>query len=92
LEEKRAELEKKQAKLEDERVSVQQTLEKLLKLRFDREQADRRLATDNILRSPASETPSDPARQRPSCKELNARAQLGDITEADRSALRGCRR
>lgn len=92
LEEKRAELEKKQAKLEDERVSVQQTLEKLLKLRFDREQADRRVATDNILRSPASETPSDPARQRPSCKELNARAQLGDITEADRSALRGCRR
>jgi uncharacterized caspase-like protein len=92
LEEKQAKLEEKQAKLEDERVSVQQALEKLLKLQFGREQADRRVATDNILRPPASETPSDPVRQRPSCKELNARAQLGDITEADRSALRDCRR
>jgi hypothetical protein len=81
-------------RLEEQRASLELALkEKLLKLQSDREQAEQHIAIENARLPPLAtetKTTSMTARQRTSCQELNTRAQLGDITEADRSALRLC--
>ncbi|MGJ4942360.1 caspase family protein [Bradyrhizobium sp. HKCCYLS1011] len=90
-------LEANKKRLEAERASLEEALkEKLFKTQSDREQADRRVAIENArLPSTATEkrVTTAPMHQRSSanCQELTARAQLGDIAEADRSALKLCR-
>ena len=82
-------------RLEKQRASLERaSKERLFKVQSDREQAEKGIVIKNErLSPPATETKatSMPARQRPSCQELTARTQLGDIPEADLSALRQCR-
>jgi len=87
-------LEANKKRLEEARASLERALQdKLMKAQSDRERAEQRIWKENA-RSPAvaSETRAAPAgRSAASCQDLTARAQLGDITDADRSALRLCR-
>jgi uncharacterized caspase-like protein len=87
-------LEASKKRLEDARASLELALqEKLTKVQSDRERAEQRISKENARpASVASEKWATPApRPATSCQELTARAQLGDITEEDRSALRLCR-
>ena len=87
-------LEASKKRLEDARASLELALqEKLTKVQSDRERAEQRISKENARPTPvASEKRATPApRSATSCQELTARAQLGDITEEDRSALRLCR-
>ncbi|WP_407156434.1 caspase family protein [Bradyrhizobium sp. STM 3557] len=87
-------LEANKKRLEEERASLERALQdKLMKTQSDRARAEQRIWRENG-RSPAiaSETRAAPTtRSAASCQDLTARAQLGDITDADRSALRLCR-
>lgn len=90
-------LEANKKRLEAERASLELALkEKLFRTQSEREQADRRVTIENARLPPMGgekRAAAPPPRQRSSlnCQELTARAQLGDIAEADRSALKLCR-
>lgn len=86
-------LEANKKRLEEERASLERALQdKLMKAQSDRERAERIWKENGRSPAVASETRAGPAaRSTASCQELTARAQLGDITDADRSALRLCR-
>jgi hypothetical protein len=87
-------LEASKKRLEDARASLELALqEKLTKVESDRERAEQRISKENARPTPvASEKRATPApRSATNCQELTARAQLGDVTEEDRSALRLCR-
>jgi uncharacterized caspase-like protein len=92
-----ATLEANKAKLTEERASLERAMtERLLKAQSDRARAEQRLAIETARLPPvvleSSKTTSIQTRQRStsSCQEINARAQLGDISETDRIALRQC--
>jgi uncharacterized caspase-like protein len=73
-----AAFEANKARLAEERASLQ----------AERERAEKHLPVN------ALDAKMDPVQNRqhsaPNCQEINARAQLGDISKADRSALRQC--
>ena len=91
-----ASLEANKARLAEERASLERAMtEMLTKAQAERERVEKRLAVETArLPVVAVEAKTGPmqSRQRstPSCQEINARAQLGDVSEADRSALRQC--
>jgi uncharacterized caspase-like protein len=90
------------ARLAEERKALELAMsERLAKAQAERERAEKRLATENerlpvfaldqqrTIALPAAATPR---RAASTCQEINARAQLGDISAADRDILqRGCR-
>jgi hypothetical protein len=92
-----AALEANKARLAEQRATLERAMqEKLSKAQSDRERAEQRLAIETArLPSVAGDARAAPApiRQKStsSCQEINARAQLGDISESDRIALRQCR-
>jgi hypothetical protein len=71
--------------------------EKLARAQAERESAEKRVAAETarlpVYQLEQSRTTAAAPRRRgaASCQELNARAQLGDISETDRDALRNCR-
>jgi uncharacterized caspase-like protein len=91
-----ATLEANKERLAEERASLERAMtERLLKTQLDREQAEQRLAIETARLPTAiveAKTPSIQNRERPtsSCQEINARIQLGDISETDRTALKKC--
>ncbi|WGD56338.1 caspase family protein [Bradyrhizobium sp. CB1650] len=92
-----AALEANKARLAEQRASLERAMaERLAKTQSDRERAEQRLAVETA-RLPAvaldARGTTTPTRQKStsSCQEINARAQLGDISESDRTALRQCR-
>jgi hypothetical protein len=92
-----AALEANKARLAEQRAALERAMaEKLAKAQSDRDRAEQRLAIETArLPSVAvdARAPAAPTRQKStsSCQEINARAQLGDISESDRIALRQCR-
>jgi uncharacterized caspase-like protein len=91
-----AALEANKAIIAEQRASLERVLqEKLSKTRSDRDRDEERLGTETVrpILPLETRTSATPARQKPTsnCQEINARAQLGDITEADRISLRQCR-
>ena len=91
-----AALEANKTRLAEQRASLERAMaEKLSKSQSDRDRAEQRLAIETA-RLPAvaldARATSVPTRQKPtsSCQEITARAQLGDISESDRVALRQC--
>ena len=91
-----AALEANKARLAEQRVALEHAMtERLMKAQSDREQAEQRLEIETARLPPVAleaKTVATQTRQKstPSCKEINARAQLGDISETDRVALRQC--
>ena len=86
------------ARLAEERKALELAMsESLAKAQAERERAEKRVAAETArlptvaLEQPRTITP--PSRRAAStCQEINARAQLGDISAADRDTLvRGCR-
>ena len=88
------------ARLAEER----QTLERVMTERLARAQAERERAEKELrrrrracryyaLEQSRNDGAGRDARRRAaaSCQEINARAQLGDISETDRDMLRNCR-
>ena len=76
--------------------------ERLARAQAERERAEKRVATETARlpvyaldqsRNMAPTTAPAASRKRgsASCQEINARAQLGDISESDRDVLRNCR-
>jgi hypothetical protein len=92
-----AALEANRIRLAEQRATLERAMaEKLSKAQSDRERAEQRLAIETArLPSVAADSRAapTPTRQKstPRCQEINARAQLGDISESDRTALRQCR-
>jgi hypothetical protein len=91
-----AALEANKTRLAEQRASLERAMaEKLSKSQSDRDRAEQRLAIETA-RLPAvaldARAASVPTRQKStsSCQEITARAQLGDISESDRVALRQC--
>jgi hypothetical protein len=72
--------------------------ESLARAQAERERAEKRAAAETArlpviaLDQPRTMAPPAPSRRTAStCQEINARAQLGDISDADRDILkRGC--
>jgi hypothetical protein len=91
-----AALEANKARLAEQRVALERAMtERLMKAQSDREQAEQRLEIETARLPPVAleaKTVATQTRQKstPNCKEINARAQLGDISETDRVALRQC--
>ena len=91
-----AALEANKARLDERRLELERAMrERLAKAQSDREQAEQRLELETARLPPAareSKTVAAQTRQKstPNCQEINARAQLGDISETDRVALRQC--
>jgi uncharacterized caspase-like protein len=88
------------ARLADERRALERAMsESLAKAQAERERAEKRVAAEtarlpvSALDQQRTMTPAAaPRRAASTCQEINARAQLGDISEADRDMLRhGCR-
>jgi len=89
------------ARLAEERQTLERVMtEKLARAQAERESAEKRVATETArlpvyaLEQSRTTAPAPAAPRRraaASCQELNARAQLGDISETDRDALRNCR-
>ena len=90
------------ARLAEERQALELAMsETLAKAQAERERAEKRLATEterlpvfalDQQRTIALPAAATPRRAASTCQEINARAQLGDISAADRDILqRGCR-
>ena len=87
------------ARLAEERQTLERVMtEKLARAQAERESAEKRVAAETArlpvyaLEQSRTTTPAVSRRRAAaSCQELNARAQLGDISETDRDALRNCR-
>lgn len=90
------------ARLAEERQTLERVMtEKLARAQAERERAEKRVATETarlpVYALEQSRTmapvPAAPPRKRAaaSCQEINARAQLGDLSESDRDVLRNCR-
>jgi hypothetical protein len=88
------------ARLANERQALERAMsESLAKAQAERERAEKRVAAETArlpvfaLDQQRTITPAaTPRRAASTCQEINARAQLGDISEADRDILkRGCR-
>ncbi len=90
------------ARLAEERETLERVMtERLARAQAERERAEKRVATETArlpvyaleqsrTTAPAV-TPAPRRRAAASCQEMNARAQLGDLSETDRDALRNCR-
>ena len=72
--------------------------ESLAKAQAERERAEKRVAAETArlpvlaLDQPRTITPAAARRAASTCQEINARAQLGDISDSDRDILKhGCR-
>lgn len=91
-----AALEANRARLAEQRVVLERAMtERLMKAQSSREQAEQRLAIETARLPPVAleaKTVASQSHQKPTsnCQEINARAQLGDISETDRVALRQC--
>jgi hypothetical protein len=91
-----ATLDADKAKIAAERAELEKAMrESLARAQATREQAERRVAAE-VARLPLAVTaPVVAPAPRPravSCRELNARAQLGDLSDSDRAMLRSqCR-
>lgn len=91
-----AALEANRARLAEQRVVLERAMtERLMKAQSSREQAEQRLAIETARLPPVAleaKTVATQSHQKPTsnCQEINARAQLGDISESDRVALRQC--
>jgi hypothetical protein len=91
-----AALEANRARLAEQRVVLERAMtERLMKAQSSREQAEQRLAIETARLPPVAleaKTVATQSHQKPTsnCQEINARAQLGDISETDRVALRQC--
>ena len=79
------------ARLSVERAALERAMtESLARAQAERERAEKRLATETarlpVLAADQSRTASPPARQplAQKCREINMRAQLGDLSGADR--------
>jgi hypothetical protein len=90
------------ARLAEERRALELAMsERLAKAQAERERAEKRLAKEterlpvfalDQQRTIALPAAATPRRAASTCQEINARAQLGDISAADRDILqRGCR-
>ena len=89
------------ARLASERQALERAMsERLDKAQAERVRAEQRVAAETArlpvfaLDQPRTMTPAPatPRRSASTCQEINARAQLGDISDADRDILqRGCR-
>jgi hypothetical protein len=87
------------ARLGIERAALERAMtESLARAQAERERAEKRLATETarlpVLAADQSRTASPPGRQplAQKCREINMRAQLGDLSGADRDILqRQCR-
>jgi hypothetical protein len=86
--------------LAEERQTLERVMtEKLARAQAERERAEKRLATETArlpvyaLEQSRTTAPAAAPRRRAaaSCQEINARAQLGDLSETDRDVLRNCR-
>jgi uncharacterized caspase-like protein len=87
-------------RLADERKALERAMsESLARAQAERERAEKRLAAETArlpaiaVDQPRTSVPAaTPRRPASTCQEINARVQLGDISEADRDTLmRGCR-
>jgi uncharacterized caspase-like protein len=88
------------ARLAEERQTLERVMtERLARAQAERERAEKRVATETArlpvyaLEQSRTTAPAAAPRRRAaaSCQEMNARAQLGDLSETDRDALRNCR-
>jgi Caspase domain len=92
------------ARLAEERQTLERVMtERLARAQAERERAEKRVATETArlpvyaleqsrTTVPAATAAPTPRRRGPaSCQEINARAQLGDLSESDRDVLRQCR-
>jgi hypothetical protein len=87
------------ARLAEERQTLERVMtERLARAQAERERAEKRVATETarlpVYALEQSRTTAPPAPRRrgaASCQEINARAQLGELSETDRDALRNCR-
>ena len=76
--------------------------ERIARAQAERESAEKRVATETArlpvyaLEQSRTTAPAAPAaaprrRTAASCQEINARAQLGELSDSDRDVLRNCR-
>jgi hypothetical protein len=88
------------ARLAEERQTLERVMtERLARAQAERERAEKRVATETArlpvyaLEQSRTTAPAVAPRKRAaaSCQEINARAQLGDLSETDREVLRQCR-
>ena len=88
------------ARLAEERQTLERVMtERLARAQAERERAEKRVATETArlpvyaLEQSRTTAPAVAPRKRAaaSCQEINARAQLGDLSETDRDILRNCR-
>lgn len=92
------------ARLAEERATLERVMtERLARAQAERERAEKRVATETArlpvyaleqsrTMAPAPVPAATPRKRAPaSCQEINARAQLGDLSESDRDVLRNCR-
>jgi uncharacterized caspase-like protein len=91
------------ARLAEERQTLERVMtERIARAQAERESAEKRVATETArlpvyaLEQSRTTAPAVPAaaprrRAAASCQEINARAQLGDLSESDRDVLRNCR-
>jgi len=86
------------ARLAEERQTLELVMtERIARAQAERERAEKRVAAETArlpvsFDQPRTITPAVPRRRAPaSCQEINARAQLGDLSETDRDMLRNCR-
>jgi len=86
------------ARLAEERQTLERVMtERLARAQAERERAEKRVATETArlpvyaLEQSRTTAPAPRRRAAASCQEINARAQLGDLSESDRDVLRNCR-
>ena len=87
------------ARLAEERQTLELVMtERLARAQAERERAEKRVAAETArlpvyaLDQSRNVAPAAPRRRAAaSCQEINARAQLGDLSETDRDILRNCR-
>ena len=90
------------ARLAEERENLERVMtERLARAQAERERAEKRVATETArlpvyaleqsrTTAPAA-APAPRKRAAASCQEINARAQLGELSDSDRDVLRQCR-
>lgn len=90
------------ARLAEERQTLERVMtERIARAQAERESAEKRVATETArlpvyaleqTRTTATAVPAATKRRgAASCQEINARAQLGELSDADRDVLRNCR-
>jgi hypothetical protein len=93
------------ARLAEERQTLERVMtERIARAQAERESAEKRVATETArlpvyaLEQTRTTTPAASAapltprrRTAASCQEINARAQLGELSDSDRDVLRNCR-